>query len=128
MPLFAPPESTGPDASGPTALWWLGAATTVVRLFADRLGVRLCADGMVVRLFADRMVRLFAGRAVVQRLFAGEINRSLRAELPCRWSHLPSEINSEHEAAVNSAGSISLGCRGRKLHQLLGVDAERRHG
>jgi|1185.fasta_scaffold863456_2 hypothetical protein len=119
MPLFAPPESTGPDASGPTALWWLGAATTVVRLFADR---------MVVRLFADRMVRLFAGRAVVQRLFAGEINRSLRAELPCRWSHLPSEINSEHEAAVNSAGSISLGCRGRKLHQLLGGDAERRHG
>src|SRR5438105_535368 len=110
MPLFAPPESTGPDASGPTALWWLGAATTVVRLFADR------------------MVRLFAGRAVVQRLFAGEINRSLRAEHPCRWSRLPSEISSEHEAAANSAGSISLGCRGRKLHQLLGGDAERRRG
>src|SRR3954469_25408884 len=102
MPLFAPPESTGPDASGPTALWLLGAATTVVRLFA--------------------------GHAVVQRLFAGEINRSLRAEQPCRWSHLPSEISSEHQAAANSAGSISLGCRGRKLHQLLGGDAERRHG
>src|SRR4051812_21254156 len=92
MPLFAPPESTEPDASDPTALWLLGVATatTVVRLFAGR---------MVVRLFAGRMVRLFAGRAVVQRLFAGEVNRSPRAE-----------ISSEHEAAANSvvaAGGIA---------------------
>ena len=70
MPLFARPGSTGPDASEPTGLRLFGAAAiTVVRLS-----------------FVDHTVWQFAGHAVVQRWFAGDVDRSLRAEQPSRMN------------------------------------------